>query len=158
MLEPVRTKAERQRQGEESGNRVPTSTKNRQRAGRGGAGAATGRAAQDLGRREAATLTKWARWNRRQYLTNDIFGMLRIHRFPGASTARGRTGPRELFSSRQYPHLHILFAHSHRAEIEGSPRGTAQEHFAVSAEIVGTPEKFDITRAGKDSVYSEAQT
>ena len=97
-------------------------------------------------------------WNRRQYLANDIFGMLRIHRFPGASTARGRTGPRELFLSRQYPHLHILFAHSHRAEIEGCPRRTAQEHFAVSAEIVGTPEKFDITRAGKDSVYSEAQT
>src|SRR5438445_13519451 len=62
MLEPVRTKAERQRQGEESGNRVSTSTKNRQRAGRGRAEAATGRAAQDLGRREAATLTKWARW------------------------------------------------------------------------------------------------
>ena len=50
-------------------------------------------------------------WNRRQYLANDIFGMLRIHRFPGASTARGRTGPRELFLSRQYPHLRILFAH-----------------------------------------------
>src|SRR5437016_2274004 len=153
MLEPVRTKAERQRQGEESGNRVSTSTKNRQRAGRGRAEAATGRAAQDLGRREAATLTKWARWALRLPLyKNDAAWSLFLisdRIVPMASSTH-------LFM--QYPHLHILFAHSHRAEIEGCPRRTAQEHFAVSAEIVGTPEKFDITRAGKDSIYSEAQT
>jgi len=51
--------------------------------------------------------------------------------------------------------LHILFAHSHRAEVERRPRRTPQEHFAVSAEIVGTPEEFDITRAGKGFVYSD---
>ena len=34
MLEPVRAKAEGERQSEESGNGVPTSAKNKQRTGR----------------------------------------------------------------------------------------------------------------------------
>lgn len=87
---------------------------------------------QELRKRPICTI-----WNRRYYLPNDIFHMLRIHRFSGASTARGRTGPRELFlpsdgfdatspaharrperSGTQHRHLHILFADSHRAELE----------------------------------------
>src|SRR2546425_9844733 len=42
----------------------------------------------------------------------------------------------------RHPPLHILFAHSHAAEVERCLQELDKVHFTVSAEIVGTPEEF----------------
>jgi diguanylate cyclase (GGDEF)-like protein/PAS domain S-box-containing protein len=45
-------------------------------------------------------------------------------------------------SEGRHPPLHILFAHSHRAEVERCLQELDRVHFTVSAEIVVTPEEF----------------
>src|SRR3982074_3905014 len=45
-------------------------------------------------------------------------------------------------SEGRHPPLHILFAHSHRAEVERCLQELDRVHFTVSAEIVATPEEF----------------
>jgi len=45
-------------------------------------------------------------------------------------------------SEGRHPPLHILFAHSHRSEVERCLKELARVHFTVSAEIVVTPEEF----------------
>src|SRR6266478_6014756 len=48
----------------------------------------------------------------------------------------------------RHPPLHILFAHSHAAEVERCLQELDRVHFTVSAEIVETPEEFS-ERLGK---------
>jgi diguanylate cyclase (GGDEF)-like protein/PAS domain S-box-containing protein len=45
-------------------------------------------------------------------------------------------------SDGRHPPLHILFVHSHVAEVERCLQELDKVHFTVSAEIVGTPEQF----------------
>src|SRR3989440_9699426 len=45
-------------------------------------------------------------------------------------------------SEGRHPPLHILFVHSHLAEVERCLQELNKMHFTVSAEIVGTPEEF----------------
>src|SRR5712692_1010689 len=45
-------------------------------------------------------------------------------------------------SEGRHPPLHILFVHSHVAEVERCLQELNKMHFTVSAEIVGTPEEF----------------
>src|SRR6266513_4057036 len=45
-------------------------------------------------------------------------------------------------SEGRHPPLHILFVHSHIAEVERCLQVLNKMHFTVSAEIVGTPEEF----------------
>src|SRR2546427_12868638 len=45
-------------------------------------------------------------------------------------------------SEGRHPPLHILFVHSHRADVERCLQELNKMHFTVSAEIVGTPEEF----------------
>src|SRR3979409_156212 len=45
-------------------------------------------------------------------------------------------------SEGRHPPLHILFAHSHRAEVERCLQELDRVHFTVSAEIVVNPEEF----------------
>src|SRR6266446_1516859 len=51
-------------------------------------------------------------------------------------------------SDGRHPPLHILFVHSHVAEVERCLQALNKVHFTVSAEIVGTPEEFS-ERLGK---------
>ena len=45
-------------------------------------------------------------------------------------------------SEGRHPPLHILFVHSHAAEVERCLQELDRVHFTVSAEIVVTPEEF----------------
>ena len=45
-------------------------------------------------------------------------------------------------SEGRHPPLHILFAHSHAAEVQRCLQELDKVHFTVSAEIVVTPEEF----------------
>ena len=45
-------------------------------------------------------------------------------------------------SEGRHPPLHILFAHSHAAEVERCLQELDRVHFTVNAEIVATPEEF----------------
>ena len=103
--------------------------------------------------------------------------MLRVHSFTGASKAKGRTGSREFIvgskwplppqarlkrdalcgSEGRHPPLHILFAHSHAAEVERCVQELDRVHFTVTAEIVVTPEEFSerLGRGAYDLVVAE---
>src|SRR6266404_8006261 len=60
-----------------------------------------------------------------------------------ASTPRARLKRDALSGSKsRHPSLHILFVHSHVAEVERCLQALNKMHFTVSAEIVGTPEEF----------------
>ena len=62
---------------------------------------------------------------------------------PMASTPQARLKRDALSGSEgRYLPLHILFVHSHIAEIERCLKVLDKLHFTVSAEIVGTPEEF----------------
>src|SRR5260370_969302 len=93
--------------------------------------------------------------------------MLRFQPRWGASMERGRTGcgifpwplmasapqdrlKRDVLSGSEGRHLplHILFVHSHVAEVERCLQELDRVHFTVSAEIVVTPEEFS-ERLGK---------
>src|SRR6266436_5286574 len=66
-----------------------------------------------------------------------------------ASTPRARLKRDALSGSKsRHPSLHILFVHSHAAEVERCLQELNKVHFTVSAEIVGTPEEFS-ERLGK---------
>src|SRR5437762_88046 len=60
-----------------------------------------------------------------------------------ASTSQARL-KRDVLSGSEgrHPPLHILFVHSHRADVERCLQELNKVHFAVSAEIVGAPEEF----------------
>src|SRR5712664_572686 len=60
-----------------------------------------------------------------------------------ASTSQARL-TRDVLSGSEGRHLplHILFVHSHLAEVERCLQELNKMHFTVSAEIVGTPEEF----------------
>src|SRR2546425_5794159 len=60
-----------------------------------------------------------------------------------ASTPQARL-KRDVLSGSEgrHPPLHILFVHSHLAEVERCLQELNKMHFTVSAEIVGTPEEF----------------
>src|SRR6266566_644287 len=60
-----------------------------------------------------------------------------------ASTPQARL-QRDVLSGSEgrHPPLHILFVHSHLAEVERCLQELNKMHFTVSAEIVGTPEEF----------------
>ena len=45
-------------------------------------------------------------------------------------------------SEGRHPPLHILFVHSHRADVERCLQELDKVHFAVNAEVVVTPEEF----------------
>src|ERR1700682_361141 len=45
-------------------------------------------------------------------------------------------------SDGRHPPLHILFVHSHAAEVRRCLQELDKVHFTVSAEIVATPEEF----------------
>src|SRR5882762_1710816 len=51
-------------------------------------------------------------------------------------------------SEGRHPPLHVLFIHSHEAEVKRCLQELDKEHFTVSAEIVITPEEFS-ERLGK---------
>jgi diguanylate cyclase (GGDEF)-like protein/PAS domain S-box-containing protein len=53
-------------------------------------------------------------------------------------------------SEGRHPPLHILFAHSHAAEVERCLQELDKVHFTVSAEIAATPEEFS-ERLGSDA-------
>jgi diguanylate cyclase (GGDEF)-like protein/PAS domain S-box-containing protein len=60
-----------------------------------------------------------------------------------ASTSPTRLNRDALTGSEgRHPPLHILFVHSHVAEVERCLQELNRVHFTVSAEIVGTPEEF----------------
>src|SRR5467141_2045996 len=60
-----------------------------------------------------------------------------------ASTPQARLKRDALSGSEgRHPPLHILFVHSHLAEVERCLQELNKMHFTVSAEIVGTPEEF----------------
>src|SRR2546425_322078 len=63
-----------------------------------------------------------------------------------ASTPQARL-KRDVLSGSEgrHPPLHILFVHSHLAEVERCLQELNKMHFTVSAEIVGTPEEFRST-------------
>ena len=66
-----------------------------------------------------------------------------------AATPQARFKRDALFGSEgRHPPLHILFAHSHAAEVERCLQELDRVHFTVSAEIVETPEEFS-ERLGK---------
>src|SRR2546429_5974770 len=60
-----------------------------------------------------------------------------------ASTPQARL-QRDVLSGSEgrHPPLHILFVHSHLAEVQRCLQELNKMHFTVSAEIVGTPEEF----------------
>src|SRR5712691_8786586 len=60
-----------------------------------------------------------------------------------AATSQARLKRDALSGSEgRHPPLHILFVHSHAAEVERCLQELDRVHFTVSAEIVGTPEEF----------------
>src|SRR3989440_7179908 len=60
-------------------------------------------------------------------------------------------------SEGRHPPLHILFVHSHLAEVQRCLQELNKMHFTVSAEIVGTPEEFSerLGAHGYDLVVAE---
>jgi len=60
-------------------------------------------------------------------------------------------------SEGRHPPLHILFAHSHAAEVKRCLQELDRVHFTVSAEIVVTPEEFSerLGRGAYDLVVAE---
>ncbi len=60
-------------------------------------------------------------------------------------------------SEGRHPPLHILFAHSHAAEVERCVQELDRVHFTVTAEIVVTPEEFSerLGRGAYDLVVAE---
>src|SRR5467141_83004 len=60
-------------------------------------------------------------------------------------------------SEGRYPPLHILFVHSHLAEVERCLKVLDKLHFTVSAEVVVTPEEFTerLSRGAFDLVVAE---
>src|SRR3989441_5663755 len=75
-----------------------------------------------------------------------------------ASTPQARL-KRDVLSGSEgrHPPLHILFVHSHLAEVERCLQELNKMHFTVSAEIVGTPEEFSerLGAHGYDLVVAE---
>src|SRR5438309_9986359 len=75
-----------------------------------------------------------------------------------ASTPQARL-QRDVLSGSEgrHPPLHILFVHSHLAEVERCLKELNKMHFTVSAEIVGTPEEFSkrLGAHGYDLVVAE---
>src|SRR6266481_7596599 len=60
-----------------------------------------------------------------------------------ASTSQARLKRDALWGSEgRHPPLHILFVHSHAAEVRRCLQELDKVHFTVSAEIVATPEEF----------------
>src|SRR5260370_34219233 len=57
----------------------------------------------------------------------------------------------------RHPPLHILFVHSHFAEVQRCLQELERVHFTVSAEIVETPEEFTerLSSQAYDVVLSE---
>src|SRR6266403_5252383 len=60
-------------------------------------------------------------------------------------------------SEGRHPPLHILFVHSHIAEVERCLKVLDKLHFTVSAEVVATPEEFTerLCRGAYDLVVAE---
>ena len=102
-------------------------------------------------------------YNREQTLTPSrySFKMLRVHTFSGPAWQREGLAPvnfsqvpmtatpqallkRDVPSGLEgrHPPLHILFVHSHVADVERCLQELKRVHFTVSAEIVVTPEEF----------------